>query len=123
VMANVAGFSYRAVNIHLGALFGTTMAFNVWFRIWPAQQKIISATKEGTPPDAALVAMAGGRSRHNTYMSAPLVWAMINNHTTTVPTVLGFPAPYAFVLLLLVVLLGWHIVWQLYKRAPKVKGF
>jgi uncharacterized membrane protein len=123
VMANVAGFSYRASNIHLGALFGTTMAFNVWFRIWPAQQKIITATKEGTPPDAALVAMAGGRSRHNTYMSAPLVWAMINTHTTTVPTALGFPASYAFVLLLLVVLLGWHIVWQLYKRAPKVKGF
>jgi hypothetical protein len=24
---------------------------------------------------------------------------------------------------LIVILVGWHIVWQLYKRAPKVKGF
>jgi uncharacterized membrane protein len=33
-------FSYRGTLIHTGALFGTIMAFNVWFRIWPAQQKI-----------------------------------------------------------------------------------
>src|SRR5215471_3130842 len=31
-------FSYRGTLIHTGALFGTTMAFNVWFRIWPSQQ-------------------------------------------------------------------------------------
>src|SRR3970040_1718167 len=59
------GFSYRASNIHLAGLFGTTMAFNVWYRIWPAQQKIITAVKEGTAPDGALVPMAGRRSRHN----------------------------------------------------------
>jgi uncharacterized membrane protein len=123
VMANVAGFSYRAVNIHLGALFGTIMAFNVWFRIWPAQQKIITATKEGTGADPALVAFAGTRSRHNTYMSAPLVWAMIGQHHVTVPTALGLPANVTFVLLLVMILLGWHVVWHLYKRAPKVKGF
>ena len=35
------------LNIHLGAMFGTIMAFNVWFRIWPAQQKIITAVKDG----------------------------------------------------------------------------
>jgi uncharacterized membrane protein len=123
LMALWGGFSYRAVNIHLGAMFGTIMAFNVWYRIWPSQQKIITATKEGTPPDAALVSLAGARSRHNVYMSVPLVWAMINQHTTTVPTAFGIPASYSFVLPLLVVLLGWHIVWQLYRRAPKVKGF
>ena len=33
------------------------------------------------------------------------------------------PGGYAFVLPLVVILVGWHIVWQLYKRAPKVKGF
>jgi uncharacterized membrane protein len=117
------GFSYRAFNIHLGALFGSTMAFNVWFRIWPGQQKIITAVKGGTAPDPAVVALAGARSRHNTYMSVPLLWAMINSHTTTVTTDLGLPGDYWYVLLLLVILLGWHIVWHLYKRAPKVKGF
>jgi uncharacterized membrane protein len=111
------------VNIHIGGMLGTIMAFNVWYRIWPAQQQIITAVKAGTPPDAALVALAGARSRHNVYMSVPLVWTMINNHTTTVGTALRIPASYGYGLLLLVVLIGWHIVWQLYKKAPTVKGF
>src|SRR5205823_3955380 len=62
---DVGGFSYRGTLIHMGALFGTIMAFNVWFRIWPAQQKIIRAVKDGVAPDAALVKLAGLRSRHN----------------------------------------------------------
>jgi uncharacterized membrane protein len=119
-----AGFSYRAFNIHLGGLLGTIMAFNVWFRIWPAQQKIITAVKEGTPPDAALVSFAGTRSRHNTYMSVPLVWTMINQHTTAFAGGnFGLTRETSLVVLLLVVLLGWHIVWHLYKKATKVKGF
>jgi len=48
LMGAWGGFSYRAVSIHIGTLFGSTMAFNVWFRIWPAQQTIIKAVKEGT---------------------------------------------------------------------------
>ena len=71
LMKDWAGFSYRSFNIHLGTLFGTNMAFNVWFRIWPAQQKIISAIKNGEAPDGSLVALAGLRSKHNTYMSVP----------------------------------------------------
>ena len=86
-------------------------------------QKIISAVKAGTAPDASLVSLAGARSRHNVYMSVPLIWTMINSHTTTVDTSLGLGASYSVALPLLVVLIGWHIVWQLYKRAPKVKGF
>jgi uncharacterized membrane protein len=122
-MGTWGGFGYRAVNIHIGALLGSTMAFNVWYRIWPSQQKIITAVKAGTAPDAAIVSLAGTRSRHNVYMSVPLVWVMINQHTTTVPTALGIPGQYAFTLILVVIALGWHIVWQLYKIAPKVKGF
>ena len=57
---------YRAINIHIGAMFGSMMAFNVWFRIWPAQKQIISAIKEGVSPDADLLATAGLRSKHNT---------------------------------------------------------
>lgn len=109
------GFSYRAYVIHTGAMFGTIMAYNVWFRIWPNQRKIITAVKNGQAPDAALVAAAGLRSRHNTFLSVPLVWTMINSHTTylagawwTVPVVVA---------------LGWMITKQLYSRAGKVKGF
>jgi uncharacterized membrane protein len=110
----VAGFSFRGYAIHLGALFGTTMAFNVWFRIWPAQQKIITATKNGEAPDAALVALAGLRSKHNTYMSVPLVFMMISQHATWAAN------PIA---LTVVVVVGWGLTYHLYDRAPKVKGF
>jgi uncharacterized membrane protein len=118
------GFSYRACSVHLAAMFGTIMAFNVWFRIWPAQQLIIKGVKgDGPAADPALVALAAGRSRHNTYMSVPLLWGMIDQHTTTVGTMLGIPGQYSFALFLVMVLLGWHIVWHLYRKAPKVKGF
>jgi len=121
---NFAYFSYRGTLIHTGALFGTIMAFNVWFRIWPAQQKIIRAVKAGTPPDAELVKLAGLRSRQNTYMSVPLLWAMIAQHTTFFAGGnLGIPSNYYWVVWLLIILIGWHIVYQLYKIAGKVQGF
>ena len=119
-----AGFSYRGMLIHAGVLFGSAMAFNVWFRIWPSQQKIIRAVKNGEAPDAALVKLAGLRSRHNTYMSVPLVWTMIGQHTVYFAGGnLGIPNGYAWVFFLLIVIVGWHIVFQCYKKAGKVQGF
>ena len=109
-----AGFSVRSYGIHLGAMFGTFMAFNVWFRIWPAQQKIITAIKNGEAPDAALVALAGTRSKHNTYMSIPLVFLMISQHAIWADTPLKLG---------LVVLVGWSVCYLLYKKAATVKGF
>ena len=124
LMSAWGGFTYRAVNIHLAALFGTIMAFNVWFRIWPAQQKILTAVKGGTPPDAALVALAGTRSRHNTYLSVPLVWGMINSHTTSFAGGnYGLTEATSFVAYLVVILVSWHVIWHLYRRTAKVKGF
>lgn len=119
-----AGFGYRGYTIHMGALFGTIMAFNVWFRIWPAQQKIITAVKSGQAPDAGLVALAGLRSRHNTYLSVPLVWTMINSHTTFFAGGnWGMTTECAQFCLLAFVALGWHVAWICYRRAGKVKGF
>lgn len=118
------GFSYRGTLIHTGVLFGTIMAFNVWFRIWPAQKNIIPVIRNGEAPDANLMAMVGLRSRHNTYMSVPLFWAMINQHTTYFAGGnLGIPSDYAWLVWLVIILVGWHIVWQLYRRAGKVPGF
>jgi hypothetical protein len=57
-------------------------------------------------------------------MSLPLVWAMINQHTTAFAGGnFGIPSQYSFVVLLAVVLLGWHIVWQCYRKGGRVKGF
>ena len=125
LMKEWAGFSYRSYNIHLGALFGTSMAFNVWFRIWPAQQKIINAIKNGDAPDGDLLALAGLRSKHNTYMSVPLVWTMHNQHHADVLSggKFGIPSEWSWVVLMVFVALGWHIVFQMYKKASTVSGF
>jgi len=117
-------FSYRGTLIHTAALFGTTMAFNVWFRIWPSQQKIIRAVKNGETPDAATVKLAGLRSRHNTYMSLPLLWGMIGQHTTYFAGGnLGIPSNYYWVFFLLLIIVAWHIIFQCYKKAGKIQGF
>lgn len=109
-------FSYRSYNIHMGAMFGSIMAFNVWFRIWPAQRQIITAIRDGQAPNADLVALAGLRSKHNTYMSLPLLWTMINAHTV----VLGAGSVLWF---LGAVAIGWKLVHHMYKGSAKVKGF
>ena len=113
-MAWVANFSYRAYTIHLGAMFGTLMAFNVWFRIWPSQQQIIRATKEGAAPDAKLVALAGLRSKDNTYMSVPLIFTMMNAHAAWAASPITIS---------LIVLVGWGCVYWLYEHSKTVKGF
>ena len=77
-------FTGRSLFIHLGGMLGTIMAANVWMRIWPSQRKIIAGIK-GTGPaaDPAVVALAGLRSKHNTYMSVPLMLFMVSNHWST----------------------------------------
>jgi uncharacterized membrane protein len=120
----VGHFTYRGMMIHTGALFGTTMAFNVWFRIWPAQQKIIRAVKNGETPASDVAALAGLRSKHNTYMSLPLIWAMLNQHTSYFAGGnIGIPNAYNWVFWLLVIIIGWHIIFQCYRKASKVQGF
>jgi uncharacterized membrane protein len=107
----------RAVYITIGGLFGTSMAANVWMRIWPNQKKIIAATKAGTPPDAALAGMAGLRSKHNTYMSVPLVLMMVSNHY---PQAYGFDAggmPLGWVILMVLILVGWAVTKWLFKKS------
>ena len=116
LMVKVGKFGYRAYVIHLGALFGTCMAYNVWYRIWPAQQRIITAIKGGNAPNPDDAAMAGLRSKHNTYMSVPLVWAMLNTHTVTVGS-----SSYCY--LIGAVAVGWLVVYLLYKKSATVKGF
>ena len=115
LMESCFGFSYRGYVMYTGAMFGSIMAYNVWFRIWPNQQIIINGIKNGSPADASIVATAGMRSKHNTYLSVPLVWTMINAHTA------GYAGCWLY--LPAVILVGWLGVMQMYKRAGKVKGF
>jgi len=116
----VGHFSGRALYVHAGVIFGTMMALNVWMVIWPYQKRIITATKQGTAPDPAQVATAGLRSRHNTYMSVPLIFTMISNHY---PTVYGMPPWQRDLTLAVIIAVGFLVVRWLYAKAPKVPGF
>jgi len=96
-------FSARAAYIHLGAIFGTIMAANVWMHILPAQKKMIAALNEGRKPDERLSAQAKLRSKQNTFMAVPLVFTMISNHFPGVT----YGDRYNWIILSVLVLLGW----------------
>ena len=95
--------SGRAAYIHVGAMFGTIMAANVWMRILPAQKKMIAAIKEGRKPDEALAAQAKFRSKQNTFMAVPVVFIMISNHFPGVT----YGERYNWAVLAILILAGW----------------
>jgi uncharacterized membrane protein len=79
------------------------MAANVWFRILPAQHKMITAAGSGTKFDASLSVQAKLRSKHNTFMAVPVVLLMISNHFP----VATYGNRYSWGILMLLVLVGW----------------
>ena len=95
--------SARAAYIHVGALFGTIMAANVWMHILPAQRRMIAALKEGKQPDQRLAAQAKLRSKQNTFMAVPVVFIMISNHFPGVT----YGDRYNWLILSGLILLGW----------------
>ena len=104
--------STRATYIHVGALFGTIMALNVWMRILPPQRRMIAAAAKGEPFDPTLAGGAKRRSKHNTFLVVPATFIMISNH---------FPAAtygnhYAVPILGALILLGW-VAAALIRRA------
>jgi uncharacterized membrane protein len=96
-------FSGRAAYIHLGAVLGTIMTANVWFRILPSQRKMIAAAAVGAKFDASVGAQAKLRSKHNTFMAVPVVFIMISNHFP----VATYGNTYGWEVLVALVLLGW----------------
>ena len=96
-------FPGRVVYIEIGGMFGTIMTANVWFRILPAQRKLIAAAAEGASFDPALSAQAKLRSKHNTFMAVPVVFLMISNHFP----VATYGNGYNWEILIALVLVGW----------------
>lgn len=96
-------FSARAAYIHLGAIFGTIMAANVWMHILPAQRRMIAALNKGEKPDERLSARAKLRSKQNTFMAVPVVFIMISNHYPGVT----YGDRYDWIILSALVLVGW----------------
>jgi len=117
-LLEVFHFSQRAAYIHVGALFGTAMAANVWMRIWPAQKRIITAVRDGKTPDPADPAVAGLRSKHNTYMSVPLLLLML------LPDQVGKVADLPLHAVLPgILVVGFGVTWWIYGKAKQVQGF
>ncbi|MBD1577189.1 urate hydroxylase PuuD [Vibrio sp. S11_S32] len=73
-------FSGRGAYIHVGAIIGTIMVGNVFFIIMPAQRNLVKAIEDGTEPDPSLPAKGLLRSRHNNYLTLPVLFIMISNH-------------------------------------------
>ena len=73
-------FSGRGAFIHVGALIGTIMAGNVFFKIMPAQRLMVDAVTNKTEIDPSWGLGAKLRSVHNNYLTLPLLFIMISNH-------------------------------------------
>ncbi len=78
----VGSKSAAHMSIGFGMWFGLIMALNVWFVIWPNQQKAlgIEEVPAEDKPAAARIAMLA--SRTNTMLSIPMSYSMVAVHLT-----------------------------------------
>jgi uncharacterized membrane protein len=94
-------FSARAAWLMVGAAIGTVMVANVAHVIIPAQRRTVDALVAGETPDPAPGQAALTRSRHNNYLTLPVLFIMVSAH---------FPAAFghrqAWLVLLAVSLAG-----------------
>ncbi|BAS67646.1 MAG: hypothetical protein DSY43_01805 [Gammaproteobacteria bacterium] len=66
--------------IGIGAWMGTIMAFNVWFIIWPNQQKILGMKEASAEEIATAKKNAALASSINVILSVPMLLTMIAWH-------------------------------------------
>ncbi len=92
-------FSPRAVFLQVGAMLGTCMAANVFFRIIPAQRNMLAATRAGVQVDVTPGLRAKVRSRHNHYLTLPVLFTMLSSHF---PRLYAHPRSWLVLVLLFV---------------------
>lgn len=63
--------------IGIGMWLALIMAFNVWFIIWPNQQKVLGLVEATPDAKAAAARLAGMTSRINTMLSIPMLFCMV----------------------------------------------
>lgn len=100
-------FSGRGTFMHIGAMLGTIMAGNVFFVIIPSQKKLVQAAQQGQSLDPNFVAWVQLRSRHNNYITLPVVFTMIAHH---------FPMTYSYGA-------NWLILLMLFSAGVLVRHF
>lgn len=94
-------FSGRGALVHVGALIGTMMAFNVFMIIIPNQKKIVASLMAGEKPDPALGQIGKQRSVHNNYLTLPVLLMMVSGHYPMITN-----HPYSWLIVALVIVMG-----------------
>lgn len=87
-------FAPRAAILHVGAVLATMMAGNVFLVIIPSQKAFVGAIESGQEVDIRLAQNAKARSTHNNYLTLPVLFCMLSNHTAFV---YGHPHAWVFV--------------------------
>jgi uncharacterized membrane protein len=64
--------------IGLGMWLGLIMAYNVWFIIWPNQQRALGLVEADADTKKASARMAMLTSRFNTMLSVPMLYGMVS---------------------------------------------
>jgi uncharacterized membrane protein len=88
------------------------MVANLWMRLWPATQAALLSIAQETPIDEKRMRQAALRGRHNAYLSVPLLWTMLAQHTV-IPGVLSNLWFYG------VLIVGWALVAHLESHLRK----
>ncbi len=73
-------FGPRAAYVHVGAMIGTIMVWNVFFHIIPGQRKMVEAIRAGREPELRYGLIGKQRSVHNTYFTLPVLFTMMSIH-------------------------------------------
>lgn len=94
---------HRAMFLHIGGMFGTIMTANVWLTIIPSQKELVDSVESGREPDMRLAARAKQASKHNTYMSFPVIIFMLISHFPNIT----FDSPYNWEILGGLIVVGW----------------
>jgi uncharacterized membrane protein len=87
-------FGARAAFIHVGAVIGTIMVWNVFFIIIPGQRKVVRQLRASEVPDTRPGFLGKQRSVQNTYFTLPVLFIMISNHYP-----MTYSGPYGWLVL------------------------
>ena len=84
LLATMNGYILRALTLQggvhaigIGMWLALVMAFNVWFIIWPMQQKALGMVQVSPEEKAAAARKAMLTSRFNTMLSIPMLYCMV----------------------------------------------
>ncbi len=109
-------FSGRGAFMQMGSLIGTMMVANVFLVIIPSQRKVVDDLVAGRTPDPELGFNAKQRSLHNNYLTLPVLFVMIGNHTP-----IAFAGRWSWLILAIVLVIGVvirHFFNQRHKGEP-----